>query len=95
MDDVLTVTKADVDREYHVFLFERMILCCKDASPRTPRKTASTKSLLAPASTAAAARRSKTSLHIKGRIFINNVSVAQPEHDTSGSFTVCCKAVPG
>jgi cell division control protein 24 len=25
------VTKSEVDREYHVFLFEKIILCCKEA----------------------------------------------------------------
>lgn len=33
LDDVFTVTKSDLDREYHVFLFERIILCCKEIPP--------------------------------------------------------------
>lgn len=34
LDEVFFVTKADVDREYHVFLFEKIILCCKEAIPQ-------------------------------------------------------------
>lgn len=31
LDDLFTVNKSDVDRDYHVFLFDRIILCCKEA----------------------------------------------------------------
>lgn len=33
LDEIFFVTKAEVDREYHVFLFEKIILCCKEAVP--------------------------------------------------------------
>lgn len=33
LDDLFTVNKSDVDRDYHVFLFDRIILCCKEAVP--------------------------------------------------------------
>ena len=32
IDDQLVATKGNTDREYHVFLFEQMLLCCKDVS---------------------------------------------------------------
>jgi len=31
LDDVFVVAKSEIDREYHVFLFEKIILCCKEA----------------------------------------------------------------
>lgn len=38
LDDVFLVTKAEVDREYHVFLFEKIILCCKEIVPMDSKK---------------------------------------------------------
>lgn len=32
LDDQLVATKSGSDRDYHVFLFEKMLLCCKDVS---------------------------------------------------------------
>ncbi|KAG8905074.1 hypothetical protein FRB99_000722 [Tulasnella sp. 403] len=34
LDEIFFVTKSEVDREYHVFLFEKIILCCKEAIPQ-------------------------------------------------------------
>ncbi|KAG9316496.1 hypothetical protein JVU11DRAFT_2538 [Chiua virens] len=34
LDDIFTVTKAEVDREYHVFLFEKIILAATPSSAR-------------------------------------------------------------
>ncbi|KAG8921462.1 hypothetical protein FRC00_008617, partial [Tulasnella sp. 408] len=34
LDEIFYVTKSEVDREYHVFLFEKIILCCKEAVPQ-------------------------------------------------------------
>lgn len=36
VDDLLTATKGGSERDYHVFLFERMLLCCKDVRRSTP-----------------------------------------------------------
>lgn len=90
LDDVFTVTKSDVDREYHVFLFEKIILCCKEAvaaSDRSSRKSGKSSSLLkkpngqlTPSYTGAgAARKRTTPLLLKGRIFLNNVTGAKPQ----------------
>ncbi|KAF8748506.1 Rho guanine nucleotide exchange factor scd1 [Rhizoctonia solani] len=38
LEDIFIVTKAEVDREYHVFLFEKIILCCKEVVAMDPRK---------------------------------------------------------
>ena len=88
LEDVFVVTKSDIDREYHVFLFEKIILCCKDATPGTPKKPAKSPSLLKKQSTqlvppvqpgGAAARKRTTPLLLKGRIFLNNVTSAVPK----------------
>lgn len=43
LDEIFFVTKAEVDREYHVFLFEKIILCCKEAVPTPAGATGSNK----------------------------------------------------
>lgn len=92
LDDVFMVTKSEVDREYHVFLFEKIILCCKDATAPNPnRKVGKSNSILKKQSTsgppqpggllsggAAAAKKKTTPLLLKGRIFLNNVTAATP-----------------
>lgn len=86
LDDVLAITKSDVDREYHVFLFEKIILCCKDASLRNGGKSSRLlkeqgKTPLTPniIEDAAVARKRMTPLLLKGRIFLNNVTGALPQ----------------
>lgn len=90
LDDVFTVTKSDVDREYHVFLFEKIILCCKEAVAQGgPRgKGGKSPSLLKKQGNApqtpsmgggGAARKRTTPLLLKGRIFLNNVTGAKPQ----------------
>jgi cell division control protein 24 len=87
LQDFFNVTKSDVDREYHVFLFQKIILCCKE-DPRATlshpsKKVSKSNSLLkkqvaSPATSmlggfGASARKSNTPLLLKGRIFLNNV----------------------
>jgi cell division control protein 24 len=58
--DFFVVNKSDVDREYHVFLFEKILLLCKEISKDTPnRKTFYARN---------------TPLLLKGRIFVSNVT---------------------
>lgn len=89
LDDIFMVTKSDVDREYHVFLFEKIILCCKDATNIPNKKVVKSNSILkktnstqvvpaTPATSGAAARKKTTPLLLKGRIFLNNVTQAVP-----------------
>ncbi|TFK74074.1 hypothetical protein BDN72DRAFT_760546 [Pluteus cervinus] len=89
LDDIFVVTKSDIDREYHVFLFERIILCCKDA-PATQqngaRKANKTNSILKKQATgpllgqngASSSTKKNTPLLLKGRIFLGNVTQAVP-----------------
>jgi cell division control protein 24 len=97
LDDLFVVTKSEVDREYHVFLFENIILCCKEviAVPMSAKKVGKSNSILkkqqqpaTPSSAAggAAAQKSKTTpLLLKGRIFLTNVTQAIPSR-TNGQF---------
>ncbi|KAF8629394.1 hypothetical protein AX15_003449 [Amanita polypyramis BW_CC] len=87
LDDIFLVTKSDVDREYHVFLFEKIILCCKEVSPNTQsgsKKGGKSNSILKKQGTSTAfslsgtysSQRRSTSLVLKGRIFLGNVTQA-------------------
>ncbi|KAH7927495.1 hypothetical protein BV22DRAFT_1111043 [Leucogyrophana mollusca] len=100
LDDIFTVTKSEVDREYHVFLFEKIILCCKEALQPAPsgKRGAKNNSILKkqaapqPAGSPALGAPSKkdTPLLLKGRIFLNNVTQAipsSPRNSTGSSVT--------
>ncbi|KAG1742924.1 hypothetical protein EDB19DRAFT_1850350 [Suillus lakei] len=89
LDDIFTVTKSDVDREYHVFLFEKIILCCKEAAPppQSSKRGGKNNSILkkqnglhapAPPPMTSSNKRKDTPLLLKGRIFLNNVTQAIP-----------------
>ncbi|KAF7318746.1 Rho guanine nucleotide exchange factor scd1 [Mycena chlorophos] len=67
LDDVFVVTKSNVDREYHVFLFEKILLCCKEVVNRSSAGHIVTYS---------AARQRTSPLTLKGRIFMNVVTAA-------------------
>ena len=77
------VMKMDIDREYHVFLFEKIILCCKEVVPaangggtiRKSNKNSSLKKQPPPMPGVNGPSRKKTTpLLLKGRIFLNNVT---------------------
>ncbi|KAG8732518.1 hypothetical protein FRC11_013001 [Ceratobasidium sp. 423] len=90
LEDIFIVTKAEVDREYHVFLFEKIILCCKEVVPQDPRKAGTigkvgkSGSILKkqqsigpggmPSPALGVGAKRKTPLLLKGRIFLNNVT---------------------
>ncbi len=82
LSDVFLVAKSDTEREYHVYLFEKILLCCKEIAPAAQKKGAKNNSLLkqkggtAGAGAAAGGKKAKTTLQLKGRIFINNVTGA-------------------
>lgn len=87
LDDVFLVTKSEVDREYHVFLFEKIILCCKEALPVPRQKVGKSNSILKkqgvppPLSLPGGPgqqKKNSTPLLLKGRIFLNNVTQALP-----------------
>lgn len=61
--------------QYHVYLFETILLCCKDIDLSKPKNKLSSKNLVDKAS-------GKPKLQLKGRIFMQNVtdlvSLAKP-----------------
>ncbi|WVF73048.1 hypothetical protein IAT40_007866 [Kwoniella sp. CBS 6097] len=75
LDDHFTVTKADQPREYHVFLFEKMMLCCKEVIPER-KKSSKNSSMLRKDKTASKSLPEKRKLALKGRIFVSNINRA-------------------
>ena len=88
LDDIFVVTKSDIDREYHVFLFEKIILCCKEAvaqpskGAKGQKQNASIlKKQVTPLPTlpgGVGKVQKDTPLLLKGRIFLGNVTQAVP-----------------
>ena len=78
------MTKSDIDREYHVFLFEKIILCCKEAIIPPSRGSRGQRQLRkqTPPSLSFPGGVGKvqkdTPLLLKGRIFLGNVTQAVP-----------------
>ncbi|WVR07728.1 hypothetical protein IAU60_004771 [Kwoniella sp. DSM 27419] len=75
LDDHFTVTKADQPREYHVFLFEKMMLCCKEVMPER-KKSSKNSGMLRKDKTASKSLPEKRKLALKGRIFVSNINRA-------------------
>ncbi|EMD37491.1 hypothetical protein CERSUDRAFT_114133 [Gelatoporia subvermispora B] len=97
LDDVFSVTKSEVDREYHVFLFEKIILCCKECPlpPPNGKKVGKSNSILKKPTTplplspggAGPSKQKNTPLLLKGRIFLNNVTQAVSK-TTAGTYSL-------
>lgn len=73
IDDHFTVIKADQPREYHVFLFEKMMLCCKEIIPEGKKQN---KNLREDQGTSETEPPEKNKLDLKGRIFVSNIKEA-------------------
>lgn len=71
LQETFFVIKNDSEREYNVYLFERIILCCKESGSSGKKSSKSNSILKKPAT------RKPTNLQLKGRIFVNNVTGAQ------------------
>ncbi|KAK0529521.1 Guanine nucleotide exchange factor for Cdc42p [Tilletia horrida] len=72
-----TVIKSETEREYYVYLFERILLCCKDPPnlPQNPKdKKKKDKKPTAPVP--GIGKKEKTPLQLKGRIFTENMTGA-------------------
>ncbi|KAG0146087.1 hypothetical protein CROQUDRAFT_107409 [Cronartium quercuum f. sp. fusiforme G11] len=80
LEDTFTVVKNDSEREYHVYLFERIILCCKEVGIKLDKKASKQSMSLkkTAAANAANGNKKKNSQQLKGRIFIANVMSANP-----------------
>lgn len=78
LDDQFTVTKNDTPRDYHVFLFEKMMLCCKEVVPDKKSKGAKNNNMLRKDKTASKGQPPpKPKLSLKGRIFVSNITDAR------------------
>ena len=95
LEDIFMVMKMDIDREYHVFLFEKIILCCKEVQPNangSARKSNKSNSILKKQGAvlpggSGPSRKKTTPLLLKGRIFLNNVTHTRSSI-TPGMFEV-------
>jgi cell division control protein 24 len=87
LDDIFIVTVSEIDREYYVFLFERIILCCREdtsaAGGKLKKKPQANGPLLS--GLAGGSKKKMTPLLLKGRIYLNNVVEAKV--DSPGNLT--------
>lgn len=81
LTETFMVAKGETEREYQVYLFERILLCCKELVPNNlGKKNSKSNSLLKQRTNSIGApKKAKTTLQLKGRIFINNVTAAIPD----------------
>ncbi|EJT97325.1 hypothetical protein DACRYDRAFT_25116 [Dacryopinax primogenitus] len=100
LDEIFMVTKGDQDREYHVFLFEKIILCCKEqpTNPNGPQDgkkknalTGKNNSLLrkgagtpGPPPPPPPKNARTTPLSLKGRIYLSNIIRASADPPQTG-----------
>ncbi|TIC01172.1 hypothetical protein E3Q18_00829 [Wallemia mellicola] len=91
IEDMFNVNKNQVDREYHVFLFEKILLCCKEV-PENRNQNGSDKGgkERKPSKSNSLLKRKDSSFHqfdplrrniplqLKGRIYLNNVTHVIP-----------------
>lgn len=89
--DKFMVFKGDSEREYRVYVFEKIILCCKEipAAGQSSKKSSKASKQALHASTGsspgskARAGGKKATYQLKGRIFINNVISCVPMNTKS------------
>lgn len=78
LDDVFKVTKSGVERVYHVFLFEKILLCCKDyvevAKTTQGNSILLKKHALESVRFDPSARKKTSPLLLKGRIYLKNIT---------------------
>lgn len=88
LHDTFQVLKSEVEREYLVYLFQKIILCCKEVTQNGKAKVSKSNSVIRKSASSSApgtggagssqVGRKETPLQLKGRIFINNVISATP-----------------
>lgn len=80
LQETFVVIKSDNEREYNVYLFERIILCCKEVGAQGKKDKKSNSILKRPPS------QRVNKLQLKGRIFVNNITGASQVHHRSGAL---------
>jgi cell division control protein 24 len=88
LQETFFVIKNDSEREYNVYLFERIILCCKESGSTGKKSSKSNSILKKPQS------KKPTNLQLKGRIFVNNVTGAAPVNKNGKLFSIRTKFEP-
>lgn len=73
LEDNFYVLKGDTEREYHVYLFERIILCCKEVNTNGKKGGKSNSILSGRSGRNSSVKGKKPQLQLKGRIYVNNV----------------------
>ncbi|CAI2166102.1 17870_t:CDS:2 [Funneliformis geosporum] len=68
LEDVFIMSKEDSEREYHVYLFQRILLCCKENNARRLQSKST------PLIKSNIRKQKRSSLQLKGRIFIHNIT---------------------
>ncbi|KAL7266463.1 Guanine nucleotide exchange factor for Cdc42p [Rhizina undulata] len=84
--------KGEVEREYYIYLFERILLCCKEVG--TTKKQNKTMSMGRTRGPTIGNKR-KSSLQLKGRIFMQNVTDVVSYKGGSYTLQIFWKADPG
>ncbi|GAA6060823.1 hypothetical protein JCM10212_000596 [Sporobolomyces blumeae] len=80
LQETFIVIKNDNEREYNVYLFERIICCCKEVGTPGKKDKKSNSILKRPPS------QRINKLQLKGRIFVNNITGASQIHHRSGQY---------
>ncbi|KAI5210268.1 hypothetical protein AUEXF2481DRAFT_25014 [Aureobasidium subglaciale EXF-2481] len=78
----------DQEREYHVYFFESILLCCKDIDRNKPKNKMSTRSMVD--------KKGRPKMQLKGRIFMQNVTdVVKASKPGSYTCQIFWKGDPG
>jgi cell division control protein 24 len=78
----------DQEREYHVYFFESILLCCKDIDRNKPKNKISTRSMVD--------KKGRPKMQLKGRIFMQNVTdVVKASKPGSYTCQIFWKGDPG
>ncbi|GAA5869560.1 hypothetical protein JCM8547_001522 [Rhodosporidiobolus lusitaniae] len=80
LQETFVVIKSENEREYNVYLFERIILCCKEVGATGKKDKKSNSILKRPPS------QRINKLQLKGRIFVNNITGAAQVNHRSGQY---------
>lgn len=87
LSENFVVAKGDTEKEYVVYLFQKILLCCKEVLPAPIKKSSKSNSLLKQKTNSLSQKKPKTTLQLKGRIFVYNITncAAGPAQFPSGA----------
>lgn len=77
LHDILYIRQHESEREFHIFLFEAVLICCKLVEPpQAERKKSALKKYVKEDPSERVNSRETDPLRIKGRVFFRNVTGA-------------------